>query len=730
MKKIVEWRDFSVEIDDKLAMKMIECSPTSPVYEETFIEYAQVKERVLAEIAPVAIATFEKITSDEVVEGVLDEGTEVIYLITTIGSKVSDIVDGYFEKGEYLKGIMADIISDIALMSMENQLAPNIMEQCQQIKKGIRKRLEAPTDYPIEFHEKIIKKTEACERASMNLTSAYMLNPVKSMAQIFVLSNNCNECNVKHDCSSCERKCCQMKESQKIKLTVRDEDTCEEIVIDYTNGDSVLEALIKSRIFIGAPCGGDGLCGRCLIKVVEGNIYPSKSDFDKLSKKEINEGVRIACKASLYEDTTITIIIDDERVVDLAYEETVSDEEYLLDNIDVAIDIGTTTIAVALLDSVNKKVIDTHTVMNHQRVYGADVITRINSANNGKLEELCRIIKGDLQDVIRILCEKNDIKNTDINRVAIAANTTMIHMLLGLSCEGLGVYPFTAIELDWVKAEFADIFKESEFPNASVLILPGISTFVGADIVAGLTNCSIPIINKYSLFVDLGTNGEMAIFNNEKVIASSVAMGPAFEAGNISCGMPALEGAIYSADIVDEAMQYVVIGDNDPKGICGSGVLEIVSELLDSGIIDSTGLLVDKYFDEGYHVTTGKNNIPIMITQKDIREIQLAKGAIRAGIDILINRMGIEYKDIDNLYIAGGFGHNINIEKAINIGLFPKELEANIKVLGNTCLNGVIEYLKSNITDEDIDKIVSKSIEIYLSSEEDFNDRFIEFTMF
>jgi uncharacterized 2Fe-2S/4Fe-4S cluster protein (DUF4445 family) len=207
-------------------------------------------------------------------------------------------------------------------------------------------------------------------------------------------------------------------------------------------------------------------------------------------------------------------------------------------------------------------------------------------------------------------------------------------------------------------------------------------------------------------------------------MVTSTAAGPAFEGGNISSGVGSIPGAIYSVTIDEDNISYETIDDEPPLGLCGTGVIELVSELLKQEIIDTTGLLRDPYFDNGYKLAG------INFSQKDIRELQMAKGAIRAGVEILINRFGISYEQLDRVYIAGGFGYHLNIDKAIHIGLLPNTLLNKTIAVGNTSLSGAILALGNNDILDRVEHLISFSEEIHLSNDEDFNDLFVRYMSF
>lgn len=501
--------------------------------------------------------------------------------------------------------------------------------------------------------------------------------------------------------------------------------------VKCSHNESLLDAMIRQNILVSAACGGRGTCGKCRIQLLKGKLAITQADRAIFSEAELKEGLRLSCKAYPSSDCIVKLIHGEEKDF-----EVISD--YLPDltrsqngenDYAIAVDIGTTTIAASLIRLSDGNVLGTYTAVNRQRVYGADVISRIQAANDGKMEELRKSIQNDLLAGIRTVTAVAGIPKDRVRKIAIAGNTTMGHLLLGYSCRTLGVYPFTPVNIETVTLKFEEIFETDEM-QVPVTLLPGISAFVGADIASGLLACGFDKAEAPCMLIDLGTNGEMAVGNKDRVIVSSTAAGPAFEGGNISCGTGSIAGAICNIDIEEGKLHYRTIGDKAPVGICGTGVIELVSELVKSGLADSTGLLCEEYFDQGYRITPDESGSSITFTQKDIREIQLAKAAIRAGIEILIRRYGIRYEDLDTLYLAGGFGYQINIKKAAAIGLIPQELAGRVKTAGNSSLGGALQYLVEESADERLKHIIHVAREINLSNDKDFNDLYVKYMYF
>lgn len=382
----------------------------------------------------------------------------------------------------------------------------------------------------------------------------------------------------------------------------------------------------------------------------------------------------------------------------------------------VCIDIGTTTVAFEFVTA--KGTLKKYKTINPQRRFGMDVLSRIEAANRGRGEELSSLIRYTLINGYKNLTEDFG----DADKVIIAGNTTMIHLLMGYSCDTLGKYPFQSSHLGTLNTTL-DKLTKSNIPPVSCVIYGGISAFVGGDIVSGLYMCDFDKSDKINLFIDLGTNGEMAVGDGKKITVTSTAAGPAFEGGRISCGVGSVDGAICGVDL--EMGTLKTIGDKEPVGLCGTGIIELIAELLDEKIIDNTGLLSDDYFTQGYKVVED-----IVLNQQDIRQVQMAKSAVRAGIEVLIEKAGVKLSDINTVYLAGGFGYGLSIEKACRIGILPGEFLGKTKVLGNSSLGGCIKYCSDNEADSRIEHIKSISDEISLGNIPEFQRLYIEYMNF
>ncbi|MDF2513644.1 MAG: hypothetical protein K0S04_3510 [Herbinix sp.] len=730
MKDFIKLNEFDIKINPKTVFQLMDCHTDSPIYEELLEEYQRMEPEVLGCVHPVAYLKFGTYTREK--------ESQALYVLTSIGDEVNELSERYFEQGDYLLGMLVNSMSDDYMFQLEAKVHERIKEECTLRGLGIAEKLEAPVHIPMKEQERILEEIKAVEAISIGLTQGYMFTTVKTLGHILILDEGGSVSHDGHNCDECDRTDCKLRKGKIITVTVLGRGSAIQLAYDGTV--DLLKALLAQGIYVSAACGGKGTCGKCKIRVVAGELEITSSDRAKFSEKELEQGYRLACKAYPRSACTLRIVSGDEADFEVVSEivqgvqgiNAVSEAGEISDQTQkeyaFAIDIGTTTVAISLVNLVTKQIEKTYTTINKQRAYGADVISRMKASMEGRKDELRQSIRKDLLGGIKSLIEEYQLDKDCIHKIIIAGNTTMGHLLLGYSCETLGVYPFTPVNIDRIEVTFSEVFAE-DYLTAQVIILPGISTFVGGDIVAGLLSCGFVKKEKPCLLIDLGTNGEMAIGNKDKILVASTAAGPAFEGGNISCGVGSIAGAICNVRI-EEGASFHTIGDKPPIGICGTGVIELASELLKAELIDDTGLLCEEYFDTGYILAKDDQGNDITFTQRDIRELQMAKSAIRAGAETLMLRYGVGYDEIDQVYLAGGFGYKVNLEKAIHIGLLPEELDGKIAAIGNSSLSGAIHYLVEEEAPRWTEHIKTVSSEVHLSNDPDFNDLYIEYMAF
>ncbi len=442
------------------------------------------------------------------------------------------------------------------------------------------------------------------------------------------------------------------------------------------DGEILADVLLRGGFSHARPCGGRGICGKCKVKVD--------------GKDEL------ACKYIVHSDISVEVSAEGT----ILSESGAAEEAAVSDIYELVLDIGTTTLVMALVSAKEKKIIKVITENNPQRVFGADVISRIAYSSKHGVKELTDAILSAINGMI----SRIGARNAEI--LHIAANTTMLHILLGVDPTPMGTAPYTPVFLDEKILNASNIgIKCVE----KVHILPSISAFVGADLVAGLNFVGYPK-EKYSLLIDLGTNAEVILFSKNEVIATSAAAGPCFEGANITCGMSASEGAVYAYDNGN----IKTVGDKRAVGICGTGLIEIIDALLSDEIIDEGGYMECESFD----ISDG-----VYLTRDDVRQYQLAKSAVKSAVLTLMKRKNIGFDDIENMYISGGFAAKINTEKAGRTGLLPTELLSRCTPVGNSSLLGTV---RSVFEPRDLSEFTKKAYYVDLSSDPVFAELFVD----
>lgn len=406
-------------------------------------------------------------------------------------------------------------------------------------------------------------------------------------------------------------------------------------------------------------------------------------------------------------------------------------------NYGVAIDVGTTTVVASLVDLSTEKAVGTQATYNKQANFGADIISRIIYASKEEgLEKLHDVVIENINELITSLVTANNIKLSEVTAVMCAGNMTMVHLLLGIDPTYLRREPYvpTANFVPVIRATESDIKIN---PRGLLLCLPGVSSYVGADITAGVVASGICDKEELSLLIDVGTNGEIVLGNREWLVSCSSSAGPAFEGSGIRCGTRAVKGAIQKAycEVKTKTLRFETIGDTRPKGVCGSGLIDILACLLRLGIIDKAGkfrksknhnLRQGEYGLE--YVLVHKDDtdagIDLVITEADIENIIRSKAAIYAASAVLTRHMGVNFYKVEHIYIAGGFGNYLDIENAIFIGLLPDLPREKFKFIGNSSLTGARLALLYYEALAKINEVAKKMTYFELSVDNSFMDEY------
>ena len=455
------------------------------------------------------------------------------------------------------------------------------------------------------------------------------------------------------------------------------------ISVPVEAGSSLLQAQIAAGLQPDAPCGGKGTCGKCRV-VLDG--------------QEI-----LACQTHVHRDMTV-FTEQPEQVKILTAGLSVEIQPDGTDAYVMAFDIGTTTVVCYLMDGRSGGLLAQSSCMNPQSQFGADVISRIQQVLKDGGDVMSTTIRDALSRLARETAAKAGIPPEAITASAIVGNTAMHHLLLGIDPKPLVTPPYMPA-----------VFEALERNGAR--ILPNIAGFVGGDTVGCMVSTRFDRLEELTLLIDIGTNGEMVLGNRNRRIACSTAAGPAFEGAKISCGMRGAEGAVDHVWLEKGEIKYHVIGDKAPQGLCGSGLLDLVAVLLDLEILDESGYLEEKAFSLCENVT---------LTQKDIREVQLAKAAIRAGIELLARQMGVKVEDIQQVYLAGAFGNYMDPKSACRIGMIPPVLIDRIQPIGNAAGEGA-KLCALRREEFDYAKALAKHTEfLELASLPDFQDCYVD----
>ncbi len=469
-------------------------------------------------------------------------------------------------------------------------------------------------------------------------------------------------------------------------------------------GTNLLSLFQTNGITLAAPCAGNGTCKKCTIH----------SHTQTHNHTPTLKNLSLACQTNIESDLDITLPTAPSALIQS--ESYYPDLPIVFDThsksaFGIAVDIGTTTVVVYLENlktHVNQGVAS---FINPQQSFGADVISRISYATEAnQLTDLQQSLVAQINQAVEALCKTHGVPISQLNRMNLTGNTTMLHLLKGVDPSPLAQYPFIPVFLDTQKLSAGELGFHL-LPDAQLMLLQGLSAFVGADILAGLAATEIPDEDPYSLFLDIGTNGEMALGNRHHIHTCATAAGPAFEGARISCGLGGVAGAIHSFD----SNGYQTIDQQAPAGVCGSGLIDVVAFLLKSKQLDPSG-----YTEKPLAFTES-----LSLTPQDIREVQLAKAAIAAGIQTLIKRAAINENEIAKVYLAGGFGHAINPQSAADIGLLPSALVSKVIRAGNTAGLGARLSLHASAFIDRLQMVKEKSAYFELSSDMDFNEAFV-----
>ncbi len=489
--------------------------------------------------------------------------------------------------------------------------------------------------------------------------------------------------------------------------------------------------LEKAGVPFDMPCGGRQSCKKCKI-IVSGSIS-APSPFEKrvLPPVELSCGTRFACVTAAMGDVSVFVAASSQ---DTIVTNGISPDIPLKPfgkKFGIAVDIGTTTVAMYLYNLRSGVLISSDSCRNPQSAFGADVVSRIEKALSGSLSMLSDAIRRCLSDMLKRICLSVAVDINDVDSAVIAGNTAMMYLLCARSPESIAYAPF---KQDCFFGEFI-CGHSIGLPIRSIYLMRSISAYIGGDITAALTASSFAPQSHSGapkILADIGTNGEIALLHSGRLLCCSAAAGPAFEGADIHCGMTAKVGAASSVRLQNDKFDYAVIGNCTPIGICGSGILSAAAVMLDCGIIDETGRILpgghafaDAVFSFDGQAAFQLPDTDIIITQKDIRAVQLAKSAVSAGISSLLTHAGIAAPDISDFLLAGGFGSYIDIPCAVRIGLIPASIASHARCVGNAAGTGASMLLRNTDYIFMSEQIAKAAETIDLNADPSFFDTYI-----
>jgi uncharacterized 2Fe-2S/4Fe-4S cluster protein (DUF4445 family) len=626
----------------------------------------------------------------------------------TLGEKINQYINELFAEDPFL-AMVCDNYANFCLHNYTEEAVSNLATQLD--KYVVSRCVEIGNDifsidqFPAFFN--ILKQD------IISLTPSHLMIPQKSVAYLLCLDNtsSCHSLQL-HNCETCSSKMCSNRKDGFYTITVITEKG--EDKIQAASGTTIDKAIHKLNLPLYSPCGGNGTCGKCKIKIV--NPLPPQEHDLVLGENLLDDGYRLACRYKIIRNEKVYAYNANPTIMQGEIElsqQAVNTSKYC-----IAVDIGTTTIVAYLI--ADGKPIDKIGFANNQSRYGSDVVSRIEYCVKNGVSQLHNTLVSDLNTNVELLCERNNKLASSIELCFVCGNTVMEHTLLNKSISGFASVPFTSefLQTQTVDGSLLGL-------NFCKLLVVGsnISAFIGADIVAGVV--STRANEGCNILLDLGTNGEIVLSAKGKLFACSTAAGPALEGGELECGMSGVEGAIHDVEINGGVVTIKHYGIK-PTGICGSGVLKAIAEFVRLGIIDETGRFVQgkdpNIVDAKYYLTQS-----IYISQKDIRAIQLAKSAIYAGIETLIEVSDVNARDIQHVYIAGGFGNYIQKDCLFTLGLLRTTFKDKIVLAGNTSVAGAIAWLVDDNDAKTLFEYVAQTAQtIELNNHPAFLDLFIE----
>jgi len=468
-------------------------------------------------------------------------------------------------------------------------------------------------------------------------------------------------------------------------------------------GEAPLSTLLAEGGFaVEHPCGGRGRCRKCAVELA-GAVSPP-------DEEERRAGARLSCRARILGDAVVTLPDTADARIELSGAAAALGRP-MAGRLGAAVDVGTTTLALRLYDLAAGRLLGGSAAMNPQTRVAADVMGRIGASMNGRAAELRSDVLAALDRLLTEACREAAVDPAAVDALTVAGNTTMLYLLTGRDPAPLSHAPFAA----------DDLFGRTETVLGRTAWLPPcMHAFVGADITCAVLASAMTAGDRPALLADIGTNGELALWKDGTLYVSSTAAGPAFEGAGISCGCGSVTGAVDAVWLEDGEVRVHTIGGAAPRGVCGSGLIDGAAALLASEAIDETGAACGSLT-----LCPG-----VALTQEDIRAVQLAKSAIAAGIEVLLETAGVAADALDALYIAGGFGSHLDIRSAAAIGLIPEALTDRVKPIGNAALSGAAMLLLDKDKMAGAERLASIARHVDLGGNKTFNEKYVDHMFF
>lgn len=668
-----------------------------------------------------------------------------VYCAVTLGNTLSKELDNLSRTGRMWEAMVLDALADHWLIQAANRQFDEVAALCRTHGWGLTTRKMPGSGYPLSMAKKIVAQLDP-EAWVLKYVEPGFLEPIKSLAYFYETHTEGTIPFHDEECANCSREACPRKrETVQLELILGSE----LITVPAKRGENLLTVLQQTGHAPDAPCGGRGVCGRCRVE-----IQTDADDREWVSACKVtaempmkvwvpvDEAWQMATDPSspalLYEPVMTRIpaqayFMKIHRATSVALAalsavQTVKDTQHsgwFLEKdgrivgytpeqeplIGAAIDLGSTTIVIKLLDLESGSLLSVEGFPNPLRIYGADILSRLTDAT--RLQEMSRLLRHRLAQLL----DAPRHKSRQPAVFAIGGNNAMAQILLGLSSEGLARAPYWHWLHSAAEMDAGDLWPERA---GIVTVMPGISPFTGGDLTAGIIHCGIHETQLKTLYLDLGTNGEMALGDSGGIFVTAAAAGPAFESLESAGGVGAIQGAVKRVRCLGSGRWNLeTIEDKPPIGLCGSGIISLIAELLRYGFIGSDGTLSEEE-ESAVCLAPG-----IEVTQQDIRSFQLAKAAFRAGIEVLLKQKGWQASELEQVIIAGGFSRDISAKDLLATGFLPAVDSKIIQMAGNACLGGLCDFLLNKDARNGIYKGTETMQAVNLGETPDFEALFI-----